>query len=88
MGASDGRRLFVSNLVYSATEDDLRELFEPFGALREVKVVTDPMSGTSRGFGFVEFEEGPAAGKAMRLAGQDFHGRRLRIEAAKPREQR
>ena len=82
----NGKRIYVSNLPYSATEDDLRDLFGKLGALKDLRIITDRETGQSRGFGFVEFEDGSVVPKALRLDGEDFHGRALRVAPAKPRE--
>jgi cold-inducible RNA-binding protein len=81
-------RIYVGNLSYQATEDELRELFEPYGEVAEVNVITDRDTGRSRGFAFVEMpnaQEGSAAIEA--LDGKDQGGRNLRVNEAQPRQQ-
>ena len=81
-------RIYVGNLSYQATEDELRELFEQYGEVAEVNVVTDRETGRSRGFAFVEMpskEEGTAAIEA--LDQKDSQGRTLRVNEAQPRQQ-
>ncbi len=80
------RKLYVGNLPYSATEDELRSLFEQHGPTTSVAVITDRETGRSRGFGFVEFETEEAAEKAREaLDGQDMGGRPLRVNEANER---
>ncbi|MFQ5418463.1 MAG: RNA recognition motif domain-containing protein [Myxococcota bacterium] len=77
------KKLYVGNLSFSATEEELRELFEQHGTTVSVRVITDRETGRSRGFGFVEFEEESAAEKALQaLNGADMGGRSLRVNEA------
>ncbi len=81
-------RIYVGNLSYQATEDELRELFEQYGEVAEVNVVTGRETGRSRGFAFVEMpskEEATAAIEA--LDQKDSGGRTLRVNEAQPRQQ-
>lgn len=81
--------IFVGNLAFSATENDLRQLFEPYGAVEKIQVVTDRETGRSRGFGFVEMPDSRAAKAAIEgLQGKQFAGRTLTVNEAKPREPR
>ncbi len=81
-----GKRLYVGNLPYTTTEDELREMFEPHGAIESVAVITDRDTGRSRGFGFVEMREASAADKAIQsLDGKDMGGRSLRVNEAHER---
>ena len=78
--------IYVGNLSYSVTSDDLRKAFEPFGAVSTANVVTDKFTGQSKGFGFVEMSnkaEGEAAIKG--LDGVDLKGRSVRVNEARPR---
>ncbi len=78
--------IYVGNLSYSVTSDDLRKAFEPFGAVSTANVVTDKFTGQSKGFGFVEMSnkaEGEAAIKE--LDGVDLKGRSVRVNEARPR---
>jgi cold-inducible RNA-binding protein len=81
-------RIYVGNLSYQATEEELRELFEAYGEVSEVNMITDRDTGRSRGFAFVEMpnaQEGSAAIEA--LDGKDSGGRTLRVNEAQPRQQ-
>ncbi len=82
------KRIFVGNLAFSATEDELRELFEKHGTVNSVKLISDRETGRPRGFGFVEMD-GDAADKAIEaLNGTDFGGRALRVDQARERTDR
>jgi RNA recognition motif-containing protein len=79
-------KLFVGGLSYSTTFDGLRDHFAQCGTVKSALVVTDPYSGRSRGFGFVEMaSEDEANAAIMRLNGQALDGRTLKIENARPR---
>jgi cold-inducible RNA-binding protein len=79
-------KLFVGNFSFSTTEDDLRALFEPYGSIDSVAVVTDRDTGRSRGFGFVEMPDRGQAEKAIEaLNGKDVGGRTLNINEARPK---
>ena len=81
--------IFVGNLAFGATEQDLRQLFEPYGVVDEIRVITDRDTGHSKGFGFVEMPDGTAARTAIvKLQGQVMAGRTLTVNEAKPREPR
>jgi len=81
--------IFVGNLAFGATEQDLRQLFEPYGVVDEIRVITDRDTGRSKGFGFVEMPDGTAARTAIvKLQGQVMAGRTLTVNEAKPREPR
>jgi RNA recognition motif-containing protein len=82
-------KLYVGNLTFDTSEQDLRELFGQFGKPAEVSLVTDRETGRSRGFAFVTMgnaDEGNAAISA--LEGKDFLGRNLTVNEARPREDR
>lgn len=81
------KNLYVGNLPFSATADDLREAFSNFGTVTRASVVSDRETGRSRGFGFVEMEEGADEAIAT-LNGAQFQGRSLTVNEAKPREER
>lgn len=82
-------KLFVGNLSFSTGEAELRQAFEPFGALRSVSVISDRMTGQSRGFGFVEYERASDAQEAITsLDGKDFGGRTISVNVAREREAR
>jgi RNA recognition motif-containing protein len=79
------KKIYVGNLPFSATEADLRELFEQHGTVDSVNVITDRDTGRARGFGFVEMDEGGAAKAMQALDGRDFNGRDLRVNEANER---
>ncbi|MCD6574066.1 RNA-binding protein [Candidatus Aerophobetes bacterium] len=81
------KKLYVGNLSYKATEDDLKDLFKEFTTVTEVKLVTDRDSGKSRGFGFVEFSSGEDADRAVKsLNGKMFQEREMIVNEARPRK--
>jgi RNA recognition motif-containing protein len=81
--------IYVGNLAYEVTEDDLRTVFAPFGEVTAVTVIRDRFSGVSRGFGFVEMPAPAAAQAAIAgLHGQALKGRTLRVNEARPRGDR
>jgi len=82
--AQQNQKLYVGNLNYEANEDQVRELFNNFGEVQEVKIVMDRFTGRSRGFAFVRFDSAEAAGKAKEaLNGQPFQGKTLVIDIAR-----
>ena len=82
-------KLYVGNLPYTTTEDDLRSLFAQAGTVKSVSLITDRESGRSKGFGFVEMESQEEAEKAISmLHGSDLNGRALTVNIARPREER
>jgi RNA recognition motif-containing protein len=81
------KNLYVGNLSFSTTSDDLRTAFSQFGNVQSASVVMDRETGRSRGFGFVEMADGgDEAINAMN--GADFQGRKLTVNEARPREER
>jgi RNA recognition motif-containing protein len=78
-------KLYVGNLPFSATEDAVRALFTPHGAVEKLSLVTDRDTGRARGFGFVEMSNADASRAIQALNGQDFEGRALRINEAQDR---
>jgi cold-inducible RNA-binding protein len=81
--------IFVGNLAFSTTDHDLRQLFEPYGEVDTINIITDRYTGQSRGFGFVEMPDRAAAQAAIQgLQGQALGGRTLNVNEAKPREPR
>jgi RNA recognition motif-containing protein len=81
--------IYVGNLSYQMSEDELREAFGAFGEVSSVKILMDRETGRSRGFGFVEMPNSSEAEQAIaQLNGKDMGGRALRINEARPREQR
>ena len=80
------KKLYVGNLPFNTTDDDLRSLFEPHGGVDSARVITDRETGRSRGFGFVEMQDAQAAETAMRaLDGNEHGGRNLRVNEAQER---
>jgi cold-inducible RNA-binding protein len=80
-------KLYVGNLAYSVTNDDLEALFSQVGKVASSAVVSDKFSGQSRGFGFVEMESSGDATRAIsEFDGKDLKGRNLKVNEAKPRE--
>jgi RNA recognition motif-containing protein len=84
---SMSKNLYVGNLPFTTTADDLREAFGAFGNVTSASVVSDRETGRSRGFGFVEMSEG-AEQAIANLDGALFQGRNLTVNEAKPREER
>lgn len=83
------KRIYVGNLPFSASSDDVQNLFAEYGSVTEVHLVTDRQTGQPRGFGFVEMEDDEAAEKAIgELNNKDFQGRNLKVNEARPREDR
>jgi RNA recognition motif-containing protein len=85
-GVFVGKKLYVGNLPFSATEEELRGVFEKHGGVSSVNVITDRETGRPRGFAFVEFEDESAAERAREaLDGSDLGGRPLRVNEAHER---
>ncbi len=81
--------IYVGNLLHAANEDDLRQAFEPFGQIASIKIITDKYTGDSRGFAFVEMPNPQEANAAITgLNGKDLRGRNLKVNEARPREDR
>ena len=82
-------KLFVGNLSYQATEEDLRELFQQAGAVQSVRIITDQFTGRPRGFGFVEMSTKEEAERAIdQLNGRLFRDRNLVVNEARPQPSR
>ncbi len=82
--------IYVGNLPFSATEDEIRTAFEQFGTVQSVKLISDRDTGRPRGFGFVEMDEAAASSAIQAMNGKDMGGRPLRVNEAqerKPRQQ-
>jgi RNA recognition motif-containing protein len=85
------KKIYVGNLPFSATEEEIRELFEQHGAVQSVRLITDRETGRPRGFGFVEMDDDAAQTAIEALDGTDMGGRSLRVNEAMdrgPRPQR
>ena len=81
--------IFVGNLTFTTTEDELAQLFEPFGTVSQARIATDRDTGRSRGFGFVEMPNDAEAEAAIEeLHGATIGGRQLTVNEARPREDR
>jgi cold-inducible RNA-binding protein len=81
--------IYVGNISRTATEQDLKEAFEAFGAVQSVAIIKDKFSGESRGFGFVEMPNKEEGDKAISgLNGKDLKGRTLTVNEARPRTDR
>lgn len=80
-------KLYVGNLAYSVSNDDLQQLFSQVGQVQSATVVTDKFSGQSKGFGFVEMTTGEEAANAIRqFNDSELKGRNIKVNEAKPRE--
>jgi RNA recognition motif-containing protein len=83
------KNIYVGNLTWDTTADDLLALFQSHGVVGRAQVITDRETGRSRGFGFVEMDNDAEAQKAIdELNGQPFRGRPLTVNEARPREER
>src|SRR5262249_25383854 len=83
------KNIYVGNLAWECTADDLLALFQEHGGVARAQVITDKETGRSRGFGFVEMENDSEAQKAIdALNGAEYQGRALTVNEAKPREDR
>jgi cold-inducible RNA-binding protein len=82
-------KLYVGNLSYNVTKDDLQDAFAQHGTVQDVHVVTDRMTGKARGFAFVTMETKESAEAAIQaLNGADWNGRAMTVNEARPREER
>ncbi len=80
------KNIFVGNLDYTVTEDSLRQLFEPYGAVEKVNIIRDRDTGQPRGFAFVEMTDGEQADKAIaELNGTTLGSRALNVNEARPK---
>ncbi len=81
------KKIYVGNLPFAASEDDVRNLFSSYGDVQSVNLITDRETGRLRGFGFVEMDEEGARSAIQALDGKDFMGRNLKVNEAqeKPR---
>jgi cold-inducible RNA-binding protein len=83
------KNIFVGNLSFGATEADVRSLFEQYGTIERVNLITDRDTGQSRGFGFVEMSGNDEAQRAIAaLDGRELNGRNLKVNEARPKEDR
>ncbi|MEE8316567.1 MAG: RNA-binding protein [Syntrophobacteria bacterium] len=85
----NSNKLYVGGLPYELTDDRLQEIFSAHGTVESARVITDRMTGRSRGFGFVEMSSQEEAQQAIdKLNGTDLEGRSLTVNEAKPKEER
>jgi len=83
------KKLFVGGLPWATTNDDLKDLFSQAGTVATATIITDKMTGRSRGFGFVEFESDADADNALQMFnGKEYNGRSLVVNEAKPMTER
>lgn len=83
------KKLYVGNLPYNITEDQLKEAFAKAGEVESATIITDKMSGRSKGFGFVEMKSDEEAQKAIETwDGKEFEGRTLKVNEARPMTER
>lgn len=81
-------KLYVGNLSYDCTETELRDLFAAHGEVTSVRILTDQVSGRSKGFGFVEMPDEPARAAMAALNGVEMKGRAIVVNEARPRPER
>ncbi|MDA2925037.1 RNA-binding protein [Acidobacteria bacterium AH-259-L09] len=85
----NSNKLYVGGLPYQVTEDQLKEIFSAHGTVESAKVITDRMTGRSKGFGFVEMSSQSEAEEAIqKLNGTDLEGRSITVNEAKPQQPR
>ena len=83
------KKIYVGNLSFQMTENDLNDLFTEFGSVESAQIITDRSTGRSKGFGFVQMADDEAADKAIeRLNGKEVKGRALTVNEARPREEK
>jgi RNA recognition motif-containing protein len=82
------KRIYVGNLSFRATEDDVRQLFEAYGNVESVSLINDRETGKPRGFGFVEMDDDGALEAISALDGAQHQGRSLKVNEARPRDNR
>lgn len=83
------KKIYVGNLSFQTTEGDLTGMFEQFGTVESVQIITDRNTGRSKGFGFVQMTDDEAAAKAIaQFNGKEVNGRKLTVNEARPMEKR
>ena len=82
------KKIYVGNLPFSASDDDIRTLFGTHGDVQSVNLITDRETGRPRGFGFVEMDDSGADAAISALDGKDMDGRALKVNEARPRNDR
>lgn len=84
-----GKKIYVANISFTATEQDIRDLFSDYGEVVSVKIIMDKFTGQSKGFGFVEMgSEGDAKKTISELNGKPFMGKTLAVAEARPQQPR
>lgn len=84
-----GKKIYIGNLPFSTTKENLQDVFSEFGDVQSSKIITDRETGRSKGFGFVEMSDSEAADSAIsKLNGSDMGGRMLTVNEARPIEPR
>jgi RNA recognition motif-containing protein len=81
------KSIYVGNLPYNKSENDIRDLFATYGNVESVKIISDMYTGQSKGFGFVEMDENDANNAIQGLNGSNFGGRDIKVNEAKERRQ-
>ncbi len=87
-GSNDGQSVYVANLPWGATADDIHSLFGRYGEVHEATIITDRRSGRSKGFGFVDMPKSAARTAVEALNGSELGGRDLKVRLARPRNHR
>ena len=82
------KSVFVGNLPFSATEEDLKSLFAECGDIEGARIATDRETGRARGFGYIDFADEESVDKAMKLTGSDLNGREIRVDFGRARGER
>ena len=82
------KSIYVGNLPWSATEEQIQDLFANYGTVHSVKLITDRETGRARGFGFVEMDDVEASAAIEALDNSSFGGRTLRVNEARPKDVR
>jgi len=82
------KKIYVGNLAFSSTEDDVNQLFSQYGTVHSVALINDRETGRPRGFGFVEMDDNEAMAAISALDGHEFDGRALRVNEAQDRPKR
>lgn len=82
------KNIYVGNLPWNSTEEDVRAAFERYGEVQSVKLISDRVTGRPRGFGFVEMDDAGGDEAIRALDGSDFGGRNIKVNEAKPRRER
>ncbi len=81
--------IYVGSLSYDATEDEVRDIFSPYGEISSISIIKDKFSGKSKGFGFVEMPKQEEAEEAIKsLDGNEMKGRNIKVNEARPKEER